>query len=839
MSQPRPHRHAHAERVARLFGAPPPPPAAPAPAPLTERDLLDAFLFAPSEVLADARRARSRGPDGTVSLEEHAGIEAEVEAAADWVARQLLDHATPLEEIAVLAPAADPLCGLVARRLSRLGLAVHVADGLPLTDTAGGARALAVIRALRRHLAADALAEVLPALRTAEDARGLSRGAALELAYSLGTVGGNAANPRGALEWTVRAERREAALAAAVAKAVDDDAEETKAAREGHAAQRLLEALRAVRPALDALVAVARRSVTAAPLGELWRALRGFLSDHVRLPADGAPAVALLDEALSGACADATCAALSGDEAWSAIEDALRRLRVPVGRFGEPRVYVGDVASAAGLSFEAVRVVGLSEGALPAAPRESPVLPDALRARFPEAALPTRAGRVLAQLHAVHRVVAGVRGRVAFSAARFDVDRSQREPSSLFLELAAALGRPTHPPRAVPDARALQRVAFRPAREDADAWRHAHPLSPAARLDRAARTGLVPARWLASPELNLARLRALQTAGDWTALDGLVGDALAIAPGLSAGAALSASRLRVFLECPHRFLLETVLRLREPASAPALRELDALSYGSLFHAVAEAFYEAHGDDFAARRSTLASWKARAAEIASAQFDDFLEQRPLIGAAVRRQQRQRLVDEFVALVEYDWPRGERRFVGVERGFGYDAPVPLAVGGRTLHVHGFIDRLDVEGDRTLIRDWKTGRAHPRERDEAGPVPTLDVQLAVYGLAVRHNAEAWGVPREVAAAYAYTDPRYERERSFREDFGALAARAAQWLSLAASMIGDGHFPRSPDPDDCRSCAFAPVCGPDTQAKSAALLARETGPLLDFHLLKTGEPA
>ncbi len=59
----------------------------------------------------------------------------------------------PLEEIAVLVPDLDPLAGLVAGRLGRLPwhdgvFPVCVVGGLPLV-------ALAVVRALRAHLAAD------------------------------------------------------------------------------------------------------------------------------------------------------------------------------------------------------------------------------------------------------------------------------------------------------------------------------------------------------------------------------------------------------------------------------------------------------------------------------------------------------------------------------------------------------------------------------------------------------------------------------------------------------------------------------------------------------------
>ncbi|HEY6002012.1 MAG TPA: PD-(D/E)XK nuclease family protein, partial [Anaeromyxobacter sp.] len=118
----------------------------------TERDLLATYLFADAKALADPGRPRSKGPDGSVDLDEHAGVEAELEAAAAWVSRQVLEARRPLEEIAILVPSLDPLAQLAADRLERLPfeggpLPVYVAGGLPAVATAAGARVLAVLRA--------------------------------------------------------------------------------------------------------------------------------------------------------------------------------------------------------------------------------------------------------------------------------------------------------------------------------------------------------------------------------------------------------------------------------------------------------------------------------------------------------------------------------------------------------------------------------------------------------------------------------------------------------------------------------------------------------------------
>ena len=219
----------------------------------TERDLVASYLFEPPIVLADPDRPRSTGPDGTVEIEEHSGVDAEIEATADWVARQIAGGIA-LEEMAVLVPALDPLSGFVANRLARVpwhdgSLPVHIAGGLPLADFSAGARALAVVRALRGHLAAGSLADVLPALRSsAADGRRLSRGAAMDLAWSLGTVGGNPARREGALDWADRVADREADLSEQLARAqtIENESPEAGLARRAIDIERLLADLQAI-----------------------------------------------------------------------------------------------------------------------------------------------------------------------------------------------------------------------------------------------------------------------------------------------------------------------------------------------------------------------------------------------------------------------------------------------------------------------------------------------------------------------------------------------------------------------------------------------------------------
>ncbi|MFL5274037.1 MAG: PD-(D/E)XK nuclease family protein [Anaeromyxobacteraceae bacterium] len=824
-------------------------------APPTELALLRAHLFAPPDALASAARPRSAGPDGSVHLEEHAGVDAELEATAAWVSRQVLDRGLPLEEIAVLVPAQDPLAQLVAERLARLPyeggpLPVHVAGGVPATSSAAGARVLTVLRALEAHLAADALAQVLPALRLAapEGARQhLTQGEAMELAYALGTVGGSAACPADALTWSPRAAARTAELEVALA-----GAERGEDAREARRLARMLANLRAVRPALDALVGVARALVEGASLAALCDVLFPFLHAHLLAPGEGGEVAPRLAEALAPARAGAPGAALAGGDALALVKAYLLALRAVRGRFGDPAVYVGTVAGAAGLTFAAVRVVGLCEGVLPSAPREDPVVPEALRASI-EAAVPGRvvrsaADRAAAQVHTLAAAVDGAGDAVVLSAPRVDLARTEREPAALFVDAAAALGRPDAATGAratgVPGAQALRRDAFLPARAAAAAYRAARPVSEADWLDRAARVEAAsPPWWAASEVVALGRIAALRApAGEAGAADGVLGgdDPFPSVPGVDPARPISASALGALLSCPRMFLMQRILGWDEPASAPALRELDALSFGTLVHRVHETLYRAHGADIDARARTLAHWQGVAAKVADRAFAEVLAEVPLLGAEVRRKERARLGEAVRTFLEHDWSSaGTRRFVGVEVAFGYDAPLTVGAGGVALHVGGYIDRVDVEGDATLVRDLKTGRVHARSGDEAGPTAGRDVQLGLYQLAARRLAGRWGAPERVVAAYVYANGRGDvEERAFRADAGALASATEQWLATAAALLHGRAFVSTPHAEDCTHCPFEPVCGAEAPRRAAACLAEaEGGPLARFRALKDGE--
>jgi hypothetical protein len=810
--------HLYGPEARKLAGAAPQLIAGP-----RELDLLRTGLFADPSLLAEKRRPRSAGPDGSVSLEEQAGVEEEVQAAAEWASQQIL-AGVPLARIAVLVPRRDPWTALIVERLQRLPwgegtVPLVVPGGVPVLGSAAGARLLSLVQALRGFLAIEDMPAVLVALRAANDAPSLNHGDAVNLSGSLGTVGGSRTRPEGSREWAARFAARLTQVRALLA---DDAATPTMEARQRKGLAGFVDQLAAMQPAIDALDRIAALVVANAKLRDLAPALTEFCDAQLLQPGKGAPVSALLSAALEPRARDPACGALGGDDALRLIEEAVTELRISSGRYGEPGVFVGTVAEAAGLPFRATRFIGLCEGALPSAPREDPVLPDNLRRALQAPSLRTARETVESQLQAFWRCIAGAGDSVVLSAPRLDPDGGQRQPSAVLLDALAALGRSNSE---VADLKALRRIAFRPARTEAARKLASRPISLGAQLLHSARTKLVPASWHGRASIDLVRARRLLEQPE---LEGRLGAGfpLRVLPGVSPALAISPSSLNALLGCPHKFLLEKVLYWRDPSELPATGQLDPMTYGTLFHSTAELFFKKHGVDFSSRKRSIGHWKSKGAELAESTFDELCGEYPLAGGDLRTQQRDRLLREFESFLDSEW-RDAREFVGAELPFGDPTPVRLPLKSGALHVHGRIDRLDIEDGRALVRDLKTGRAKARVGTLEAPTLGIDLQIAVYGMVVKQQAKELRVPKKVAGAYVYVDRAGDRERAFRDDFGALEKTASGWLDAGLQLLTAGEFPRTPNPDDCSYCSFNPICGESSVRASAAQMMNSEGPL------------
>lgn len=778
-----------------------------------EIGILHEYLFESPVLLARADRRRSSGPDGSVTLEQFSSVDEELDAAVRWVADEVFVHGSSVQDLAILVPNADPLTTLVADRLVALPwpnreAPVFLPHGRPATATASGARLAQVLAALAAGLPGEAVVELLPRLRLAGSNDHLRPRDARRLVRRLGTLGGSPARPEAAPVWRERL----------VVLASDPT-------------------LEPIAPALAALSGLAAQLLAGEPVVALWSAIRTFAETHLIAGPELETVLDALHSALVPVLEDSLANELVGVEALAWISAQLEALRLDAGRYGAPAIYVGTIAGAAGLPFRAVRIVGMIESAYPGTLREDPILPAPVQRQLPPHSIASDDDYATARLHAFDRVIRGTAERVVLTVPRTDLDASEREPAAVFVEVAAALGRPHArtgmPGRAVPTLGDLERDAFAVARSAARERSRTMPLTERCWFDRIGATGAeLPAGWITSELLDP---RAILARTD--VLPGVLGAEPLPRPisGISAELPLSATALRELLVCPQRFLLERVLGLWAREELPTSHRLDPASYGQLVHRIVEQFGREHGVAFGARAHDLAHWLTVADVLAIEMFEELAAGYPLSGATVVEAERRRIRRDVDSWITYDWAAGRpRELVAVEREFGKAEPCVLETDAGPLFVSGRIDRVDVEGAVTLVRDLKTGRAQPRERDDKLPRVEIDVQLGLYAEVVRMLAATWGISADVAAAYVYVEPRaVERERAFRGDRDAFLHAARAWIAVAAAIVWEQSFITTTNTQDCRWCPFAPVCG-DAPRETASRIAASTGAIAAFRELK-----
>ncbi len=797
-----------------------------------------AYLFeSEGSRVPDPRVPAGPEPDGTLSLEEYDGVSAEVDAAVDWVARQIL-AGVALDRIAILAPAADPWSSLLASGLQGLAtddldLPVDVDAGTPLAHTSAGARVCALLHALEHHLGADALVDVLSSVNARDEGNARpSRAHVFDLVHSLGTRGGSAADPKGALEWRAKIDDAMRRLSRSVVREGFADQEEYVERRR----VRSFATLRALAPAILALCELAETISCSASLVELRPLLVGFIRDHLVQPTLAVRVAAMLDARLDLLAADPTCGRTRGAAVLGLVRTIVGELRLP----SMPEnggVYVGTVHGAAGLTFDAVRIIGLSEGSIPPSVRGDSVLPDAVRARV-SPLLEQGVDLAAAPLHDFDLVVRGVGAELSLSASRLAIDRTVREPSSLFVEVGAALGR-TGTPGAVPSLVELRRTEIRPSLDMRERIRRASPCRAIDWHDRlAAGIREVPSLFRRHPAVDLLALVSQSPAADaWHPLDGMLTEreALPVA-GIDDMRPTSAWRLNTLLSCPHRFLFEHVLDWSESATTPPGHELDPATFGGLVHAVAERFFREHGTAFARRDEDLEHWRALARQITSSEVGTTLETYGLDSRSASNAVRRKLAVHVDRLLAHSWAGEPRRFVATEWAFGVETPVRLQLEGGELFVRGRIDLVEADANATFVADIKTGKCRPRRGTDFEPTHRIDLQIGIYQHVVAQHLHELEVPRRVGAGYVHTDDRKGHERSFRGDESEpLRTAALDWLETARGLLASRSFPRSPDHGDCRFCPFGSVCTDGARRRSAQLLQRSTDPaLVRFRTMK-----
>ena len=522
------------------------------------------------------------------------------------------------------------------------------------------------------------------------------------------------------------------------------------------------------------------------------------------------------------------------------LEEALRRPAGSAGKLGEG-IFTGPVSVAAEMEFEAVFILGLTEGSYPGGASEDPLITESERST--SGVLPSRAQRRIAERREFLSAVAGSR-KVRLSMPRAAL-RDQRTtlPSRWLLEAASALhGAPVYATELAEQMRNPARPEwFRVAFSFESALAEGEFVSLQERdLASLLASRVRPERHFLSEAIpglgngiraRRSRLRRKKVLGDavrnldeW---NGFVGAGRVPLP--SPDHPISPTALETFAACPFRYYLGHVLRVDEVERPEEADVIAAKDVGTIVHDSLEDFFV----EMRSRSDPAAAWtssdRARLAQIANAHCDA-AELKGLTGHDLSWvAQKARILRDLDRFLDDDNAFREAtgyRFADAELAFGTRPSKP---GGKAIPAvqyrvdeetviafRGRIDRIDRRPDGSIIvSDYKTGRAGPyKELESADPYQKLSggklLQLPVYALAVKEMAA--GAP--VAAQYWFVSEREQFAHRTVELTSPTEAAFRDVVGRFVRTIREGYFPPVPGIEDrdswknCQYCPYDAIC-------------------------------
>ncbi|MCC6801548.1 MAG: PD-(D/E)XK nuclease family protein [Anaerolineae bacterium] len=469
------------------------------------------------------------------------------------------------------------------------------------------------------------------------------------------------------------------------------------------------------------------------------------------------------------------------------------------------RVLVTTVADARGLPHRHVFILGLSEGLFPQPAPEDPLLLDSERQRFHALGihLQTQAER------------AGDDGLFysLIGQAHDTLTLSRPHTKNGEAWVASHLWRAA---LAVFDDPAVERIRLGDVPAD-PATPHEAALAAADALSDGKTPGWVdPAYWARIQFARAVELRRASRAPHDHYSGRLRDPALLgwVAASLNVDRVWSASQLNDYGMCGFRYFAARLLRL-EPLEEPEAG-MDSLQLGTLFHEVLEATYRRLGGAIVPERldealaalgeiadDRMATAPARLRFRVSPQWAQ--EQRVL-----RRRLERLIRDDFSA----NGPIAKKFGAEPRAIFAQEARfdgIIIDLGGESVRVRGSIDRIDRQGDRAIVVDYKTGSAPiPKSETEQG----RNFQMMIYLLAAAQLIDGEtspDAPRDVAGGVFLRiggDSLGDLMATDAEIIEAGRVHVSRYLALARSGDFAAHASRIDEGKCARYCDFHQFC-------------------------------
>jgi len=707
----------------------------------------------------------------------------EAREALRWLKARVVRERVPISGCAVIVPQAEPYQAALAEASAEFGLPLRLTTGQPLAQTAALAALLDMLNLTVRNYPRRPLLDSLRSPYFSWEFVGLQSqdAATLELVSAAGQI------IEGLGQWEETLDTLSRHKAARLPYDLDEDLAPPSLPT-GESAAALLAGLRALAARLTPPSAQGLADWVLW-LEDLLEELHYFENG---LTAQDTAALVRLRDVLRGLVLSKRIAGEQELDYATFVGDLEGIIQTEIynepSRWKEAAITVTSLSEVRGARFQAVGVMGLSEGIMPEGERADPFLDEELRG---DQGLEPRLGREQGGLF--YQALTRADGQLLLTRP-YLADGGEKWEASPYWDAVANLvaDDPKHvrpdEPRALNEAASPEEVLL---------WAVRRAKSLGRGLPRTYHNHL-RGRWerLQHGRDVLAARLETEVRGPYEGYPDRAAEPLAAQFGPEH--IWSPSRLESYGQCPFRFYAAHILKL-EPKELPELG-LDAAQLGTLLHSILEKAYLA-AEDPADPDSVLDVLPGVAQECFERAPQEY-GFRPTVAWQVEQAQ---LMDKLAAAVraipelEPGWrPHAHEQLFGLE---GHPPAVVDTEAG-PIQVRGVIDRVDRnEAGEVRVLDYKTGGSHLSKKD------LLDgyrLQLPLYALAAQ---EALGLGQVVEGLYwalLAEKAGSLKLRSFSDESwgegleGAMRVMQAQ-VTRIVKGVRAGEFPPQPPRGGC----------------------------------------
>ncbi|MDR1225579.1 MAG: PD-(D/E)XK nuclease family protein [Prevotellaceae bacterium] len=297
--------------------------------------------------------------------------------------------------------------------------------------------------------------------------------------------------------------------------------------------------------------------------------------------------------------------------------------------------------------------------------------------------------------------------------------------------------------------------------------------------------------------------------------------------------ALSASAINMYMDCPLKFYLAQIAKLREPEEL--IEEVNEQVLGNIFHHAMQQIYQPYLQQSVDSKTISAILSSKEllngiAEKSTAKiiFDSEESAHEIAHNGKHLLAKNTVLKYIIGTLEFDAKRAPFTVEGLEKKVDFSLPVLINGQPENVNITGYIDRIDSTGHITTIVDYKTGSG----ADEKTKFKSIDalfgshkerrkevLQILLYSLIIKRLYNKSGMApalyfvRNIYVSGFSGSIKIKNEKNSYtgiENADELLPRFTELLNAKLAEIFDSARPfvQTDEVENCEYCTYGSIC-------------------------------